>query len=135
MDIEKYIPQRQAMIMVDGIAEHSDSYLISKFHIKDSNIFVEDNKFQEYGIIENMAQTAALSSGYKAVNSGETPKTGFIGAVKNFKLYDLPNVGDNILSKLTIKTEVLNATIVNVESFVKNKKIAEAELKIFLIDS
>jgi len=132
-NIEEYIPQREPVIMVDGLSEAGENYAISFFEIKDDNIFVQDGVFSETGIIEHMAQTAALSSGYKAKQQGEEIKTGFIGSIKNFTLYKQVKVSDLLVSKLEQLAEVMNASIVQVKTYINNELIAEVEFKIFLL--
>jgi len=132
-NLKELIPQREPIIMVDKLLDAKENTAISSFEIKENNIFVEDDIFNEAGIIENMAQTAALSSGYKNKVNNTKPQTGFIGSVKNFKLYQYPKVNDILTTKLEITAEVFNASVVYIKTFVDNKLYAEAELKIFLI--
>ena len=130
--IKKYIPQREPMMMVDTLISHSEETTISAFTIANDNVLVSNGKFTEAGLLENMAQTAALGKGYEFVEKGEKPPLGFIGAVKNFKVFHLPKVNDILETQITIKHQVLNASIVS--AFIRNNNIemASCELKIFL---
>jgi 3-hydroxyacyl-[acyl-carrier-protein] dehydratase len=93
---------------------------------------VKDGFLQEPGIIENIAQTAAAKAGYEVKKNGAEPLIGFIGAVKDLKIYDLPKVGDVLRTTVVIKNEVMGVTIIDGTSFVNEHKIAECEMKIFI---
>lgn len=131
-NIEKYIPQRKPMIMVDRLIEHHQQYTLSGLLIASDNVFVSNEVFSEAGLLENMAQTAALSKGYETVESDLEPPLGFIGAVKNFQVFSLPKVDDHLQTSIKVKHEVLNASIVDAEVSCGDQVIASCELKIFL---
>ncbi len=133
--ITKLIPQREPMIMIDKLLAFSEKELRTSFKIKTENIFVQAGILQEVALIENIAQTAAAGTGYSAYSKNETPKKGFIGAVKKFEVYSLPKIDDIIETKLNIVAEVLNASIVEGKVYCNDKLIAKAELKIFLLEN
>jgi len=130
--ISNCIPQREPMMMVDTLISHDEKETISSFTILKDNVFVENEIFSEAGLLENMAQTAALGKGYEYGQNNEKPPIGFIGAVKNFEVFGLPHQLDTIETKATIKYQVLNASIVEAQVYVKNIKLAACELKIFI---
>lgn len=132
-DITKLIPQRKPMIMVDKLLLFDKEKLVTIFLVTDDNIFVVDGFLQEVALIENIAQTAAAGTGYYAVSNNEKPKKGFIGAVKNFEVYSLPQVGDVLETSLVITAEVLNASVVDGEIVCNGVVVAKAQLKIFLL--
>lgn len=131
-NIKKYIPQREPMIMVDRLLSHEDRKSVSGFEILADNVFVNLGLFTEAGLLENMAQTAALSKGFEVIEKGEVPPLGFIGAVKSLKVHQLPKVGQVLETEINIKHEVLNASIVEAQVFCHSEIIASCELKIFL---
>jgi 3-hydroxymyristoyl/3-hydroxydecanoyl-(acyl carrier protein) dehydratase len=129
--ITKYIPQRQPMVMVDGLLSSDEKSTASIFQPDSHNLFCKEGLFTEPGLIENMAQTAALRAGYEAKQKKESVKVGFIGAVKNLKIYRLPFEAEILTTKIEIKNNFGNATIVKGQVFVKGKIVAQAELSIF----
>jgi len=131
-NIKKYIPQREPMIMVDRLISHQDRISVSGFEILADNVLVDYGYFTEAGLLENMAQTAALSKGFETSEKGEEPPLGFIGAVKAFKVHQLPKVGQVLQTEINIKHEVLNASIVEAQISCESEIIASCELKIFL---
>ncbi len=132
--VEKLIPQRKPMIMVDGLLQSDGLATISTLQIREDNIFVEDRQFREPGLIENMAQTAALRAGYEAIVSNKKPLVGFIGAIKRLQIYNLPKVGDQLETKIEIVNELLGAMIVHATTVVQGDLVAEADLSIFLTE-
>lgn len=130
--IKKYIPQREPMMMVDHLVSHEEKKTVSGFEILADNPLVDGTVLSEAGLLENMAQTAALSKGYEVSLKNEQAPLGFIGAVKNFKVRYLPKVGQFLRTQIRIKHEVLNASIVDAEISCGNKQVASCELKIFL---
>jgi len=130
-EIQHYIPQRQPMIMVDILLANNDTRTISKFKIIEVNIFCSDGYFTEPGLIENMAQTAALRAGYEAKQNKEKVKIGFIGAVKNLKIHQLPEVSSSIETTITITNNFGNIILVKGEVVSEGKLMAESEMSIF----
>ena len=131
-EILKLIPQKPPMVMVDGLIQNDEKKTVSQLQLDESNIFCQSGFFQEVGIIENIAQTAALGAGYQAKKSGSKPKTGFIGSIKRLTIYELPKENDILQTKVSVLHELLNATVIKGEVFVNNKLMAEGEMNIFL---
>ena len=52
------------MEMVDTLIYHDEEKTTTGFLIQKDNIFVEDGVLTEEGIIENMAQSSALRTGW-----------------------------------------------------------------------
>lgn len=129
--VEKYIPQKSPFVMVDMLIDSNPSESISQFLITNDNLFCKEGKFQETGLIENIAQTAALASGYAACKNKEAVKKGFIGAVKRMKVYQLPEINDNLTTRITTLNNVMFASIIKGEIKVDDVLIAECEMSIF----
>lgn len=134
VEIEKLIPQKAPMVMVDGLIEHNENVTVSRLVLSSNNLFCKDGFFHEPGLVENMAQTAALRSGYEAFLKNEKPKVGFIGSLKNIEIHELPKDTDELQTKLTVLNELLQALIIRCEVFVEKKLMAEGEITIFLKD-
>lgn len=132
--IFELIPQKPPMVMVDALLAYDDRKTVSRLQLSKSNIFCDSGFFQEVGLIENMAQTAALRSGYQAKRSGTRPKTGFIGAIKKLKIICLPKDNDTLNTNVYILHELMNALVIKAEVQVEGKIMAEGEMNIFLQD-
>jgi hypothetical protein len=131
-DILKLIPQRPPIVMVDKLISAVDKKTVSGFTILSDNIFVENGIFQEPGIIENVAQSAALGVGYVCSIKNEKVPLGFIGAVKNLVIYGLPAAGDELKTEIQVDYEVFEATLITGKVFCGERLLAQCEMKIFL---
>jgi hypothetical protein len=125
------------MVMVDSLLAHKGSKTLTGFSIEEGNIFVSGGVFSEAGIIENMAQSAALRIGWIAMLENTTegdfkPPIGVIGSVKNYKLYRLPIVNSKLETEIRVQTEIFNATMIKAMVTTDGDLLAEAELKIFI---
>lgn len=90
-EIVEYIPQRPPIVMADafyGIGE--DGCARSGLTVCEDNIFVEEGALSECGLIEHIAQSAALRAGYMDRSRGEKVRLGYIGAVNDLKVHALP---------------------------------------------
>ncbi len=131
-NITEYIPQNHPIVMIDRLIYCEGATTKTDFKIVENNIFVKEGIFREPGIIENIAQTAAVKAGYEVKKMGAEPMIGFIGAIKDLVIHDLPKVGDMIETTVTIKMEVMGVTLVEGKSTCNNKLIATCEMKIVL---
>jgi len=120
------------MVMVDRIIGIIGKKTVTTFLIRDDNVFLEDGFFREPGLIENIAQSAAAGIASVTLNADEEPKTGFIGAIRELKIFKLPKSGDEIRTTVTVTHEILNATVVAGQIILHDELIAECELRIFL---
>jgi len=138
-NILQLIPQRPPIVMVDGLKEHSAESSVSVFHISPDNIFVSDGHFQMPGLIENIAQTVALCSGYEHMlrilaegGAAIKPPVGFIGEVKNLVINFLPPVGAQIETSAELLHNIFTASVVKGTVIYNGKVIAECEMKVFV---
>jgi 3-hydroxymyristoyl/3-hydroxydecanoyl-(acyl carrier protein) dehydratase len=129
------IPQKPPMAMIDTIMEVSAQKAMTALTIKEENIFCEEGFFQAPGLSENIAQTAAAQVGYLSHLSGEAPPVGFIGAIKNLKIEQLPKVGDQLITEIEIEHEIMNFTLINGISKVGDQVMAQCQMKIFIADT
>ena len=131
--IGQYIPQKPPVIMIGNLLEVNGNKTVTSLLIKDDNLFCSEGLFREPGLIENMAQTAAAGVGYLSKEAGKEPPLGFIGGLRNLSIHELPTVGSEIRTEVTVEHEVFNATVVNGKIYLQGRCIAECEMKIFLI--
>ena len=128
------IPQKPPMAMIDKIIEVTDQKAVTALTITSDNVFCEDGFFQAPGLSENIAQTAAAQVGYLSAQKGEEPPVGFIGAIKNLKIENLPVVGEELITQIEIEHEIMNFTLINGISKVGDKVMAQCQMKIFIAD-
>jgi 3-hydroxymyristoyl/3-hydroxydecanoyl-(acyl carrier protein) dehydratase len=133
-EIFNLIPQRPPMVMVDKLIECNDVIALTGLKITPENIFVKNGFFNESGLIENIAQSAALMTGWLAINQqgGEQKiPMGVIGAVKEFKVHFLPSDDSEVITQIAVLYRIANATIVFGIVKVDARVASEGELKIF----
>jgi 3-hydroxymyristoyl/3-hydroxydecanoyl-(acyl carrier protein) dehydratase len=130
--IREYLVQQDPIVMVDTILENTENGVVTGFCPGPHNIFVKDGKFTEPGLVENMAQTAAAKAGYEARLQNADPLVGFIGAVKNLKIYSLPNAESDLQTKMQITNRIMNVNIASIAVSCDEQVVAECEMKIFL---
>ncbi len=130
--ILNYIPQRPPMVLISRIYKCDEDSVITGFDIINEHILTQNNVLTESGIVENMAQTAASMAGYAAVKNNTTPAVGFIGNIKDLVIHHLPKSGNEILTEVKTKTQVMNVSIIEAHSYCNNELVATCEMKIFL---
>jgi 3-hydroxyacyl-[acyl-carrier-protein] dehydratase len=136
-DVSALIPQKSPIEMVDKLWSNDDKTTVSGFTIREDNIFCKNGVFTEPGIIENIAQTAAIRAGYMAsllLKDGEqgTPPVGYIGAIKKLVIHQLPEAGAELKTEITVQQVVFDVTLIGGRSTVNGVPVAECEMKIFL---
>ena len=100
-----------------GVLTHFEmSTSTTETTIAASNIFVDDGLFSAYGMMENIAQTCAARVGYynKYVLHKDV-QTGFIGAIRDYRILSLPPVGSTIATRVDILEEVFGMTLARAE--------------------
>jgi len=134
-DIKNLVPQKEPFIMVDTLRSHSESEAISSFTIQKDNVFFDDTSLIEAGVIENMAQTVALHTGYEYFLKGRVAPTGYIGAIKNIEILKLPLLNDTISTEVRIIQEFMGVTLVEIKVLnEQNEKIASCQMKTVITD-
>ncbi|MCC8036380.1 MAG: hydroxymyristoyl-ACP dehydratase [Rikenellaceae bacterium] len=131
-EILEYIPQRAPMVMVDTFYGVYGDVSVSSLEVTPENIFVRDGIMEECGIVEHVAQSAALRAGFLYRSRGERVPLGFIASVSKVKVYRCPKVGETITTRVTVIQEVMDITLLAAESTVGDEKCCGCSLKIYL---
>lgn len=131
-EIFKLIPQRPPIVMVDTFFEADSEKAKTGLRISSENIFCKEGVLQETGLIEHVAQSAAAFAGFEPYTRGESPKLGFIGEVKKFKINRLPNVNEFIRTNLKVLGEAGGVTLIAAEVFSEEEILATCQMKIFI---
>ncbi|MEX1192653.1 MAG: hypothetical protein WEA99_11830 [Brumimicrobium sp.] len=140
IDIRKFLPHREPMLMVDEISHLTVDEIITSLKINTDNIFIENGFFNETGIIENAAQTSSgiIGGTYFDLNEGdETYKIhGYISKIKRVDIFSLPKVNSSIETRSKLISSYpgegfLNCDMVS-ETFCDEKKIAASSLNLII---
>ena len=132
INVKSLIPQKEPFVMVDQLLYYSDQKVEASLLLDSNNLFVKKNTFTEPGLIEHMAQTIALHTGYKYYLNQKSAPTGYIGSIKKIEIKELPKLGDKIITSATILHEILGVTLVNVSVELKGREIAIGQMKTVL---
>lgn len=130
--IQNLIPQKWPFVMVDTLFYFSNEKIVSGFTIKPSDLFTENNYFQGPGLIENMAQTVALHTGYSYFLKNKEAPTGYIGSIKKAEIFNLPKVDSALKTTVVILHDIMGVTLVKIEVQCDGKIIANSEMKTVL---
>lgn len=106
---------------------------VTEFDVLKGNVFCNDGHFSASGIIEHMAQSCALKSGFEASagNDENKPAIGYIGAVKNVKIKRFPIPGEVLRSTLRVVTQIQQVSVVEIRTTSENEEVATAQLHIY----
>ncbi len=105
----------------------------SSFLIMEDNVLVKEGQFQEAGLLENMAQTAALGAGYLARVENRPVVSGYIAAVNNLEVFSLPRIGDELITEVKIEDRIFNVTVISGKVWSKGELVASGEMKLFSV--
>jgi len=126
------IPQKFPFVMVDELLNYTEENLKSRFTVGSNNIFVYNDFFIESGVIENMAQSVALHTGYQFFLLNKIAPTGYIGSIKKIEINRLPRLGEILETSVFILQEFMGVTLVDIEVMIKGKVIAKGQMKTVL---
>ena len=130
--VENLLPQKFPFVMVDTLYSFTETSLVSGLQIQSDNIFFENGTFLEAGLIEHMAQSVALHTGYDFFLRTEIAPTGYIGSIKDIEIKKLPKLNDRIQSTVSILQEFAGITLVNIVTTLNNEEIANGQMKTVL---
>ena len=130
--VGKLLPQKFPFVMVDKMLDYQETFVVSGLKITEDNIFFNGLNFIESGLIEHMAQTVALHTGYQFFLKKETAPTGYIGSIKEIAIGQLPKLGDEIRTTATILQEFAGITLVDVATTLNGIEIASGQMKTVL---
>ena len=131
--VENLLPQKFPFVMVDKMYSFTETSLVAGLKIQNDNVFSDNDTFLEAGLIEHMAQSVALHTGYQFFLKNETAPTGYIGSIKEIEIKKLPKVNDTIQSTITILQEFAGITLVDIVTYLNNEEIANGQMKTVLV--
>jgi len=116
IDVHTILPQQEPFVMIGVLTHFEMDTSTTETTIAASNIFVDDGRFSASGLMENIAQTCAARVGYynKYVLHKDV-QTGFIGAIRDYRILSLPPVGSTITTRVDILEEVFGMTLARAE--------------------
>lgn len=131
-NIESLIPQRAPFVMIDELSYSDGLHTRTRLQVRENNIFVENGVLTEPALLENIAQTAAARAGYEANKENAPVRVGYIGAVKNFEVFELPVVGDILETEIITGNQVFDVSVIKGSVRCNGRLLASCEMKIFI---
>jgi 3-hydroxyacyl-[acyl-carrier-protein] dehydratase len=131
-DITDYIPQRPPIVMIHNLVEASDEHARTQLHIAPDNVFVEEGFLREPGMVENIAQTAAVQVGYIFKMKNLPIPIGYIAGIKDLRIGSLAPVGATLTTEIRILNQVLDVTLVEGRITHDGREICRCEMRIFI---
>ena len=136
IDIHELLPQQEPFVMISSLVRFDMQTTVTETIVSADNMFVEDGVFTAPGIVENIAQTCAARIGY--VNKYILKKgiqLGFIGAIRDLKVNQLPKAGDTITTTISVIDSVFGMTLVDAVVLNNGAEVVSAQMKIAVKES
>lgn len=127
--ITSLIPQADPFVMVDKLLHYSEGKVVSGLAVSGDLLFLDNGHFAAPGLIENMAQTVALYTGYGYFMRDETPPEGYIGAISRVQIDNLPELGAEITTTVQIMDEIMGITLVEAVVECRGAVLATCRMK------
>ncbi len=130
--VESLIPQKKPFVMIDKLIHFSEKKVEAGLMVDEKNIFFHSNFFQEAGLIEHMAQTVALHTGYDFYLKEKEAPVGYIGSISSIDIERLPKSNENLETTAEILQEFAGITLVKIEVRINGEIIASGQMKTVL---
>ena len=130
INISEILPQRPPFLFVDRLEHYDERETVTSFTVPAEHLLVEDGHLTASGILENMAQSSAARIGYLCKYILHVPvRIGYIGAIRKFRVYRLPAVGETVYTTVILREDVFGISLTDVVVRVGEEIVAEAALK------
>ena len=130
IDVHTVLPQQEPFVMIGSLTHFEMGTSTTETLIKEDNIFVDNGFFSASGMMENIAQTCAARIGfYNKYILHKDVQVGFIGAVRDFRIYGLAPVGTVITTRVDVIEEIFGMTLAKA-TITASALLAEAEIKL-----
>ncbi len=131
IDVHDLLPQQEPFVMIGRMVGMDETTTVTETTIAPDNLFVDNGRFSASGLVENVAQTCAARIGY--VNKYVLKKgiqLGFIGAVRNLAIHELPAAGDTIRTTVEVREEIFGMTLATARVERGGQTLLTTEIKI-----
>lgn len=130
IDVDGFILQQPPFRFVSRLDAFDPGETVVSFTPGSGNLLMENGCLSATGLMEHMAQANAARLGYLCVYVLKTPvNIGFIGQIRDFILHRLPQEGETITTRVSLRYEVLNVSLCEVEVRSGEELLASATIK------
>lgn len=132
--VQSLLLQQPPVLSVDTFLSFTMERTLTRFTVKEGCFFVKDGCLSEPGLVENMAQTCAVRTGYIGlyIQKQETPAVGVIGQVKDLQIFSLPAVGSVLETEVLLKMDWGKLSLISARVLCGQQLIAQCEMTISL---
>ena len=99
------IPQKPPMVMVDRLVLADGPVTVTAFSVREDNVFADERAL--YGTRDDREHGPDGGRRCRSIRPGATgqpPRTGFIGGIKDLIIFRLPAVGEEIETTVNRRT-------------------------------
>ena len=114
VEVADLLPHRKPFVMVSGLLSCSHNRAVTRFFVKDDNVFFENGRLLPEGIVENVAQTCASRIGF--INKyilGKPVSVGYVCALRDFNVWRSPEAGETLETEIGLKGEFGNMLMID----------------------
>lgn len=113
-DIQRYIPHRPPMRLIDGLHSHTDMQVVTTAHITEKSGFFDRDagRVPAWVGLEYMAQTAAVWIGLRDEAAGREPEPAFLVSSRQYQAHE-PGFGADTRLYIQVDVKLLDTNIVS----------------------
>jgi len=113
VQVREILPQKDPFIMVDSLLSFSFETTVTALEVREDNVFFEEGRLSPSGLLENVAQTCAVRTGFINKYILKSPVSpGFITAIKDAEFFRLPLAGEVLETTVEVRGEVMDILMV-----------------------
>ncbi len=129
IDLDQLMLQQPPFRFVDELLHFGDDKTVTAFTVREG-LLTEDGHLCAEGLVEHMAQSAAVRAGYIARYIRHVPVAfGIIGEVRDLLIHRLPAVGEKLETDVYLLHEVFGITQTDVQVRSRGELLAAARIK------
>lgn len=132
-DIEKLLPHRGKMLLIDEIISKERDNFVTTYKIKENSLLFSDRGVPSYALIEYMAQSIAAYNSFFYSKGKDESKIGFIVRVRKFQCaVSYFSLGSCLKIKVSSKLVVDKMGSFVCTAFLGDEKIGSAKITAYV---
>ena len=130
--VEKLIPQKSPMRVIDTLVKITERTAETKVTISNDMLFVrDDGSLDEAVYLELMAQSIAALTGFKNVGVSGRVVDGFLIGAKNLEIFSKAHIGDTLTISVFQSARFGDFGIVEGRIYRSDELLAQGEVKVW----
>ena len=132
--LDSLIPHRYPFLLIDEAEGFEGEWFNCMFEIRAGGTFVQGEEFDECGLVEHIAQTAAARAGALRLMGMLDATLGYIASVDGVHFARRARVGELLRSRVREIQQLGNLSLVEVEVRVDGGFLASGRMKFFAVE-